>query len=183
MDWSGSVFEPVPAQPPKMRWWGWGEDDHAGGLPPQAQAFLDEHLGTAAAPRPPVDLEQVRIEPSSLPQDARAELAGILGGGQVRDDRHERVLHAAGKGYPDLVRMRAGTPEGAPDAVLHPASHEQIRAVLELCSAQSLAVVPFGGGTTAGECPGPLSGSPPLRQRAPPRTCATALECAAPQRT
>src|SRR5258707_15772124 len=115
MDWSGSVFEPVPAQPPKMRWWGWGEDDHAGGLPPQAQAFLDEHLGTAAAPRPPVDLEQVRIEPSSLPQDARAELAGILGGGQVRDDRYERVLHAAGKGYPDLVRMRAGTPEGAPE--------------------------------------------------------------------
>src|SRR5258707_467246 len=142
-----------------MRWWGWGEDGHDGGLPPQAQAFLDEHLGTAAAPRPPVDLEQVRIEPSSLPQDARAELAGILGGGQVRDDRYERVLHAAGKGYPDLVRMRAGTPEGAPDAVLHPASHEQIRAVLELCSAQSLAVVPFGGGTSVVGGVAPLRGN------------------------
>ena len=27
-------------------------------------------------------------------------------------------MHAAGKGYPDLVRMRAGQPEGAPDAVV-----------------------------------------------------------------
>jgi alkyldihydroxyacetonephosphate synthase len=142
-----------------MRWWGWGEDAHAGGLPPHARAFLDEHLGTAAAPRPPVDLTEVRIEPSSLPEDARAELAGILGAGQVRDDHRERVLHASGKGYPDLVRMRAGTPEGAPDAVLHPASHEQIRAVLELCSAQSLAVVPFGGGTSVVGGVAPLRGT------------------------
>jgi alkyldihydroxyacetonephosphate synthase len=67
------------------------------------------------------------------------------------------VLHAAGKGYPDLVRLREGEPEGAPDAVLYPSSHEQLRALLELCVRFSLAVVPFGGGTSV------VGGVAPLR--------------------
>ncbi len=67
------------------------------------------------------------------------------------------MLHAAGKGYPDLVRLRAGEPEGAPDAVLHPSTHEQVRAVLELCARASVAVVPFGGGTSV------VGGVAPLR--------------------
>ena len=63
----------------------------------------------------------------------------------VREDHRERVLHAAGKGYPDLVRLRAGTPDGAPDAVVHPGGHEQLAALLALCAAARVAVVPFGG--------------------------------------
>ena len=69
-----------------------------------------------------------------------------------------RVLHAAGKGYPDLVRMRAGTPEGAPDAVVFPSSHEQVMALLRLCASSSLAVVPFGGGTSVVGGVAPLAG-------------------------
>src|SRR5262249_20617430 len=64
---------------------------------------------------------------------------------------------AAGKGYPDLVRMRAGEPEGAPDAIVYPAGREQVHAVLELCRRHSLAVVPFGGGTSV------VGGVAPLR--------------------
>ena len=142
-----------------MRFWGWGEDARAGGLPAHARAFLDEHVGTAGAERPPVALEQVRLEPSSLSEDARAELAAIVGEGNVRVDHSERVLHAAGKGYPDLVRLRAGEPEGAPDAIVHPASHDQIRAVLMACAARSIAVVPFGGGTSVVGGVAPLRGS------------------------
>ncbi len=147
----------MPEAPPRMRWWGWGEDAHAGALPAHARPFLEEHVGIAAAPRPPVALEQVQIEASALPESARAELAALLGSENVRGDHADRVLHAAGKGYPDLVRLRAGTPEGAPDAVLYPESHEQLRALLELCSARSLAVVPFGGGTSV------VGGLAPLR--------------------
>ena len=68
------------------------------------------------------------------------------------------MLHAAGKGYPDLVRMRAGTPEGAPDAVVFPRSHEQVMALLRACASASLAVVPFGGGTSVVGGVAPLSG-------------------------
>ena len=44
--------------------------------------------------------------------------------------------------------MRAGAPHGAPDAVVFPASHEEVLAVLAICSAERVAVVPFGGGTS-----------------------------------
>ncbi len=60
--------------------------------------------------------------------------------------RVSRVIHSGGKSYVELVRMRAGTPLGAPDAVVFPASHEQVLAVLAACSAERVAVVPFGGG-------------------------------------
>jgi alkyldihydroxyacetonephosphate synthase len=142
-----------------MRWWGWGEDAHAGALPAHARAFLDEHVGTAGAPRAPVPLEQVRLEPSALSAEDRAALAAVAGAENVREDHGERVLHAAGKGYPDLVRLRAGTPDGAPDAVVLPASHEEIRALLEQCASRSLAVVPFGGGTSVVGGVAPLRGS------------------------
>lgn len=147
------MAEPLP----RMRWWGWGEPAHSGALPAHALEFLRANIGTSAAPRPPVALAQVALEPSRLGDGLRSELVAICGSGHVREDHEERVLHAAGKGYPDLVRLRAGTPEGAPDAVVHPAGHEQIMALLELCSARSVAVVPFGGGTSV------VGGLAPLR--------------------
>ncbi len=146
--------------PPRMRFWGWGEDARAGhGLPEHARSFLEENLGAAGPQRPPVSIEQVTLPPSQLDADARARLAAIVGGEHVRDDHDERVLHAAGKGYPDLVRLRAGEPEGAPDAVVMPAGHEQVKALLEACAELSIAVVPFGGGTSVVGGVAPLRGS------------------------
>jgi alkyldihydroxyacetonephosphate synthase len=90
----------------------------------------------------------VKLAPSALSARALQELREIVGRDGVRDDRAERVAHAAGKSYPDLVRLRAGEPDGAPDAVILPAAPEQVRGVLERCAGLSLAVVPFGGGTS-----------------------------------
>jgi alkyldihydroxyacetonephosphate synthase len=141
----------------RMRWWGWGETQHPAGLPPHALDFLRETVGLAAPPAPPVALEHVKIDPSSIPSNTLDGLRRILGSQHVRDDHPDRVLHAAGKGYPDLVRLRAGAPAGAPDAVLYPASHEQLRELLSACARDSLAVVPFGGGTSV------VGGVEPLR--------------------
>jgi alkyldihydroxyacetonephosphate synthase len=140
-----------------MRWWGWGDPDHRSTLPPHALKFLRETVGIASRPRPPVALEQVRLDPSVLSEQAAAALRAIVGAEGMRDDHGERVVHAAGKGYPDLVRQRAGQPEGAPDAVLRPAGREQVRAVLEQCVRSSVAVVPWGGGTSV------VGGVAPLR--------------------
>jgi alkyldihydroxyacetonephosphate synthase len=143
---------------PTMRWWGWGDPTHPAGLPPHALGYLRETVGIAPRPRPPVALEQVRIAPAALSEPSIAALREIVGGDGVRDEHAERVLHAAGKGYPDLVRLRAGEPEGAPDAVVYPAAHEQVRAVLARCAQDSIAVVPFGGGTSVVGGLAPLSG-------------------------
>jgi alkyldihydroxyacetonephosphate synthase len=149
----------VPAgEVPTMRWWGWGDPAHPPALSAHALELLREIVGMAASPRPPVALERVRLPASRLPQAARVALGALLGGaGGVREDHADRVAHAAGKGYPDLVRLRAGEPEGAPDAVLYPTAAQQLGALLELCARHSLAVVPFGGGTSV------VGGVAPLR--------------------
>jgi alkyldihydroxyacetonephosphate synthase len=140
-----------------MRWWGWGSPAQAPLLPAHALGFLRERVGVAARPRPPVALEHVRLPASGIQEQALARLGAIVGAEHVRVSHGERVLHAAGKGYPDLVRMRAGEPEGAPDAVVYPDGHEQLRALLARCAGESLAVVPFGGGTSV------VGGVAPLR--------------------
>jgi alkyldihydroxyacetonephosphate synthase len=140
-----------------MRWWGWGDPAHPPLLTPTTLRFLAGTVGVAARPRPPVALGEVRLARSTLSEEALAALRAVVGAGGVRDDHLERVIHAAGKGYPDLVRLRAGEPQGAPDAVVMPDGREQLRGVLELCERMSVAVVPFGGGTSV------VGGLAPLR--------------------
>jgi alkyldihydroxyacetonephosphate synthase len=146
-----------PSLPPPMRWWGWGDPAHPPVLPAHALDWLRQTVGLGARPRPAVALGQVRLPAASVSPQTLAALREIVGAEHVRDGHAERVLHAAGKGYPDLVRLRAGEPQGAPDVVVYPAAHEQLRALLELSTRSSLAVVPFGGGTSV------VGGVEPLR--------------------
>lgn len=152
MVWSESMAE-------DMRWWGWGDPDRETALPPHAIDLLRDEVGLADAVRPPVDLVDVRLPASELHAEARGALVEVLGPDAVRDDHAARVLHAAGKSYPDLVNLRRGRPEAAPDAVLLPASGEQVAEALAICSRLSVAVVPFGGGTSVVGGVAPFRGS------------------------
>ena len=133
---------------PRMRWWGWGEDGHDAPLSATAQALLAGELGVLPARRDPVALDDVRLPDGKLSADARARLAAIVGDEHLRDDRLTRVAHAAGRGYHDLVRLRSGDADGAPDAVAYPGSDDEVAALLAACAELQLAVVPFGGGTS-----------------------------------
>lgn len=155
MGCSGSPAESAPA----MRWWGWGREDHPPMLSAQTLADLRRRLGVQAPPQPPVAFEQVRLPQSRLQAGAVAELEQLVGEQAVRTDRRARVQHAAGRGYLDLLRLRCGEPEDAPDAVVSPAGHEQVLALLGLCCKRSIAVVPFGGGTSVVGGVTPLRGS------------------------
>jgi alkyldihydroxyacetonephosphate synthase len=134
-----------------MRWWGWGVDGHDGPVPGRGAALLRAELGfgrAGAARRPPVALAQVALPAVALEPAARAALAGAVGEAHVRDDHATRVAHAAGRSYPDLVRLRTGALEAAPDAIVAPADRDEVAVVLEACAAHGVAVVPFGGGTS-----------------------------------
>ena len=95
----------------------------------------------------------------------------------MRDDRLTRVTHAAGKSYPDLLRMRSGSLEHAPDAVVYPADADEVRTVLDACADEGVAVVPFGGGTSVVGGVEPLRDGHEARDQPRPRrasrTCAT----------
>jgi alkyldihydroxyacetonephosphate synthase len=132
-----------------MRWWGWGEDGHQVSLPEPATALLRDELGADLSVRHEhVALEEVRLPEPRLQGAARARLEAAVGAEHVLDDRAARVEHAAGRSYPDLLRLRSGDPSRAPDAVVTPRTADEIRAVLEACSEARVAVVPFGGGTS-----------------------------------
>jgi alkyldihydroxyacetonephosphate synthase len=130
-----------------MRWWGWGVDADAMRLPERAQALIEGGLGVDAPPAPRVELEAIQLPPSRLDTYTREQLGSIVGAENVRDDQLARVSHAAGRSYPDLVRLRTGDVSG-PDAVVYPGSHDEVRALLAFCSEAGVAVVPFGGGTS-----------------------------------
>jgi alkyldihydroxyacetonephosphate synthase len=140
-----------------MRWWGWGDPHRRTELPPMALATLRRDLGVPDRNLPPVALDEVRIAEPALREKVLKALQSAAGEGWVRQDRLSRVAHAAGKGYPDLIRVRAGNVENAPDAVVYPADAEGVRAVLDLCAEHDVAVVPFGGGTSV------VGGVEPLR--------------------
>lgn len=153
-----------------MRWWGWGVDGHDVPLPGRAVVLLRDELGVGGARAAPVALEQVALAEPALPAAARGELAAAVGGDEyVRDDRLTRITHAAGRSYPDLVRLRAGAPLAGPAAVVYPADHDDVAAVLAVCERHAIAVVPFGGGTSV------VGGVEALRG---PFACAISLDLA-----
>jgi alkyldihydroxyacetonephosphate synthase len=129
---------------PRPRWWGWGEPSHPPEVAEPAMALLRAATGLPERRVQPVPLAEVRLPEPRLP----GGLEAVVGEEHVRTDREERVLHAAGKSYPDLMRLRSGDASGAPDAVVYPGSHDDVTAVLEFCVAKRVAVVPFGGGTS-----------------------------------
>ena len=133
-----------------MRWWGWGEDEHASPLSEHAQAMVGSLLGVEPG-APPAERggpESVTLPAPALPDAARAALAKAVGAEHVQDDHATRLHRAVGRSYPDLVRLRSGRLEHAPDAVVRPADGAQVAAVLAACAQAGVAVVPFGGGTS-----------------------------------
>ena len=138
----------------RMRWWGWGEDAHAGQLPEPVLPLLREELGAGGEAHGPVPIEDVVLGAPTIGDPALERLRAF---GEVHEDHATRVLHAAGKGYVDLVRLRSGRPEAAPDAVVAPRDAASVAAILEVCAGERIAVVPFGGGTSV------VGGLTPLR--------------------
>jgi alkyldihydroxyacetonephosphate synthase len=136
---------------------GWGDPSRRHGLPAQARSWLAKRIGLTgtgdvAAPGPlPV------LPPSAVPDLAWAALVEAVGAEALDDTPGARLRHAGGKSYLDLVRHRRGL-VAVPDVVITPGSHQEVLAVLEVCSRWHLAVVPFGGGTSVVGGIAPITG-------------------------
>jgi FAD/FMN-containing dehydrogenase len=132
------------AAPPRRRthWGGGYEHQH----PPrseieEAAAAIRERLGFGGEVEDPVPEEQVELRPPRLKRPrAFRDL--------FSDDRHERLTHAQGKAYRDVVRGFRGEFPNPPDLVALPRDESEVEVVLSWCEEQGAAAIPFGGGTS-----------------------------------
>jgi alkyldihydroxyacetonephosphate synthase len=138
-----------------MKWWGWGDEGvsfdskaHPGAWPyAKAQLEVEEQ-----ADSPPVPLEDVRLPEPTRHDGFLVEIRVWMRGDQICDGRLERVIHAYGKGFRDLFRMRRGLAEGAPDLVLYPESEHDVVMTLRAAARHDVVVIPFGGGSNIAGC-------------------------------
>jgi alkyldihydroxyacetonephosphate synthase len=147
----------VPEQP-ELTIQGWGPPGPAaatddGGtlsdaVPKAALKYLTRELGWTPRPTPPVGVDEIRLAPSRLPDEAHTRFVELLGQENVRTDRDSRLRRAGGKSYLDLLRRREGDASDAPDAVVLPGTTDETAALLTACSELGIVVVPFGGGTS-----------------------------------
>jgi alkyldihydroxyacetonephosphate synthase len=139
-------------------WWGWGDPAISPQLDAEALAVLRERIGVLE----PWPLAR-QLDEFSLPdaEPLPAALAEAVGPESIFNSNEDRLRHSSGRGYVDLARMRAGSLEAAPDAVVMPADAAALRRLLDVCAGEGIAVVPFGGGTSVVGGVEPLRGGHP----------------------
>jgi alkyldihydroxyacetonephosphate synthase len=128
----------------RRKWWGWGYEDD--GVDETAFAGLLRALGRSLGDPdlrptevPPVDGIELRPPRFSLP----TEFADF-----VTDARLDRLAHAYGKAYIDLVRAIRGDVPNPPDYVAYPRNEQDISDLMRFCEGQPVAITPYGGGTS-----------------------------------
>jgi alkyldihydroxyacetonephosphate synthase len=134
-----------------LRWNGWGRTNYKNPLPGSAPQWewIRKTLNMSRLPEtPPVPLGEIELPPGHLAEPLLARLRSIAGADQVRTGDHERAFHARGKSYHDLLHLRAGALDVVPDAVVYPRSADEVLAVVELCAAEDVSLVPYGGGSS-----------------------------------
>ncbi|HEU4598883.1 MAG TPA: FAD-binding oxidoreductase [Solirubrobacterales bacterium] len=141
-----------------MKWWGWGDPAVEPTLDAEALGVLRERIGELEPWPLARSLEEVELPAAE--QLPRA-LVEAVGEGNVFDGHEERLRHATGRGYADLARLRNGALEAAPDAVVVAPDAAALRRVIDVCAAEGVAIVPFGGGTSVVGGVEPVRGAHP----------------------
>jgi len=139
-----------------MKWWGWGYEDaefRASRHPdfwPYAKSVLD--IETDDFPRREWSTESIELPEPRTDERFLAKLRPSLAPSQITDDAKERVIHAYGKGFRDLFRLRHGIAAGAPDLIVYPESERDVCLALRAAAERDVVLIPFGGGSNIAGC-------------------------------
>ncbi|MET0558530.1 MAG: FAD-binding oxidoreductase [Solirubrobacterales bacterium] len=127
----------------RLKHWGWGYEDQAPTATQLREAGegIRARFGFGGEVEKPVALEAVELRAARLKAPERF-------GDLFSDERYERVSHALGKAYRDVVRGFRGRFDDPPDLVAFPRDEGEIETVLSWSEAEGAAVIPFGGGTS-----------------------------------
>ena len=127
----------------RRKHWGWGFADREPSRDEleSAAAAIREQLGFGGEVEEPVPLEAIELSPPRVKPPATLEQL-------FSADRYQRVSHALGKAYRDVVRGFRGQIENPPDLVARPRGEDDVVNILEWCAAERVAAIPYGGGTS-----------------------------------
>jgi alkyldihydroxyacetonephosphate synthase len=126
------------------KFWGWGYDDdeltaaERDGVAARVRELAGRD-GRAPGSGPKItdfDLRKPRIDPP-------VSLAS-----RFSTTAHDRLLHAYGRSFPDILRMWMRDVPNPPDLVAFPDTEDQIVAILDWAGRNNVAVIPFGGGSS-----------------------------------
>lgn len=134
----------TPAPGATRSWWGWGTEQ--GRLTPtettdlvaRVAGLLPGHDLTDHAPPDPrgLGVPESRMVPP-------ATLAGLCS-----TDPVDRLAHARGKAFRDVVRNLHGDVTHVPDLVARPRTEQDVVDLLDWCTTTGTPVVPYGGGSS-----------------------------------
>jgi alkyldihydroxyacetonephosphate synthase len=127
----------------RRSYWAWGYEDK---FPPDdARKALAARLGAVFGGAP--ELKALpSLDSVAIPEARYTPPVELRGLGTT--DKFERALHTYGRGYRDLVRGFQGDFAAAPDWVFHPTEEQHLTALFRFCEKESVALIPFGGGTS-----------------------------------
>lgn len=132
-----------------MIWDLWGDGKREAHLPRGARTIAKTLLKGTPHPVPRRDPASVILSTPRLDDaDLDALSAALRQPDAVDTSDATRLRHLGGKSTPDLLHRRRDDRATAPDAVVRPENHDEVAAVLAVCGARGIAVVPFGGGTS-----------------------------------
>ncbi|KFU78102.1 alkyldihydroxyacetonephosphate synthase [Amycolatopsis lurida] len=125
-------------------WWGWGTLDgelsreESDALVARTAGVLPGHDFTDHAPPDPAELgvPASRIRPP-------ATLASLCSDGPA-----DRLSHARGKAFRDVVRNLLGQVHHVPDLVARPRTEQDVVDLLDWCAASGTPLIPYGGGSS-----------------------------------
>ena len=138
-----------------MKWWGWGDEDvtFSDADKPKLWPYLGGELGLEeGVPVPPVSFEEINLPAAKTNLPFTAALKGALKADQISEDKKDRLIHAAGKAFRDLLRLRRGQVDYAPDLIVYPSNEDDVVAIIKAANEHDAVIIPFGGGTNIAGC-------------------------------
>lgn len=127
----------------RRSFWAWGleQDEPNEQQVREAAARLSQRYGVAVEPVMPPRAENLRLRPPRI--SPPSSLAAICA-----TDGHDRAVHTYGRSFRDRIRAYNLQFPNPPDVVAHPTTEDEVTAVLDWCSSNGYAAIPYGGGSS-----------------------------------
>jgi alkyldihydroxyacetonephosphate synthase len=137
---TGAIAKPAA----RRKFWGWGREGEGlstDELEKLGATFAERFRLDGVRLQQPPRIEELDLAaPRLTPPESIAALCSA--------DPYDRAAHAYGRSFRDLVRAFRRDYARTPDLVAFPRDEDDVAAVLEWCSADRAAAIPFGGGSS-----------------------------------